>query len=96
MRGHGLNIRQNLDVPTRMDLTFLLFFACFDTLASTAGQDATDAFFGLHRHEVLLKPNYARLQIGMIKGEQEQITAPQPGQISRVPYAEAPWLTPGK
>lgn len=63
---------------------------------STAGQDATDVFFGLHRHEVLLKPNYARLQIGTIKGEQEQITAPRPGEISRVPYGEAPWLTPGE
>ncbi|KAJ7066020.1 acyl-CoA dehydrogenase/oxidase [Mycena amicta] len=31
--------------------------------AQTAGQDATEAFFGLHRHEVLLQPQYARLQI---------------------------------
>lgn len=60
-----------------------------------AGQDATDAFFGLHRHEILLKPNYARLQIGTIKGEKEEITAPKPGDLSLVPYAEAPWLTKG-
>ncbi|KAF8340591.1 acyl-CoA dehydrogenase/oxidase [Cantharellus anzutake] len=63
--------------------------------SDVAGQDATDVFFGLHRHEVLLKPQYARLQIGTIKGEEEQIKAPRPGQLSRMPYGEAPWLTPG-
>ncbi|KAF8318489.1 acyl-CoA dehydrogenase NM domain-like protein [Clavulina sp. PMI_390] len=60
-----------------------------------AGQDATESFFGLHRHEILLKPNYARLQIGTIKGEKEEIVAPKPGDLSLVPYAEAPWLTKG-
>lgn len=60
-----------------------------------AGQDATKVFFGLHRHEVLVKPAYARLQIGTIKGESESILAPQPGDISKVPYAEPTWLTPG-
>lgn len=60
-----------------------------------AGQDATDAFFGLHRHEVLLKPNYSRLKIGTIEGEAEQIKPLQPGELSRVPYAEPAWLTEG-
>ncbi|TDL25491.1 acyl-CoA dehydrogenase NM domain-like protein [Rickenella mellea] len=59
-----------------------------------AGQDATEAFFGLHRHEVLLKPQYARLQIGSITGETAEITAPKPGELSKVPYAEPTWLTP--
>jgi cytochrome b involved in lipid metabolism len=60
-----------------------------------AGQDATKVFFGLHRHEVLVKPAYARLQIGTIKDETETILAPQPGDLSKVPYAEPTWLTPG-
>lgn len=52
-------------------------------------------FFGLHRHEVLLKPQYARLQIGKVQGQEETIKAPQPGELSRVPYAEPTWLTSG-
>lgn len=61
----------------------------------TAGQDATDAFFGLHRHEVLLRPQYKRLQIGVIKDEEEKIKAPVPGSLSKVPYAEPTWLNDG-
>ena len=61
----------------------------------TAGQDATDAFFGLHRHEVLLRPQYARLQVGSIEGEEETIKAPVPGELSTVPYAEPTWLSEG-
>ncbi|KAJ6531712.1 acyl-CoA dehydrogenase [Mycena capillaripes] len=60
-----------------------------------AGQDATDAFFGLHRHEVLLKPQYKRLQIGVIAGEKEQIVPRAIGALSTVPYAEPTWLSPG-
>jgi hypothetical protein len=60
-----------------------------------AGQDATKVFFSLHRHEVLTKPAYARLQIGTIKGEQEMIEALKPGEMSKVPYAEPTWLTEG-
>ncbi|KAE9399127.1 acyl-CoA dehydrogenase NM domain-like protein [Gymnopus androsaceus JB14] len=60
-----------------------------------AGKDATDTFFGLHRHEVLLRPQYARLQIGTIQGEEEMIKAPIPGSLSKVPYAEATWLSDG-
>ncbi|KAJ7903585.1 peroxisomal acyl-CoA-dehydrogenase [Mycena olivaceomarginata] len=60
-----------------------------------AGQDATEAFFALHRQEVLEKPQYKRLQIGVIAGEQSVIKAPVPGQISQVPYAEPTWLVNG-
>ncbi|KAK2462284.1 hypothetical protein APHAL10511_005590 [Amanita phalloides] len=63
--------------------------------SNVAGQDATDVFFGLHRHEVLLRPQYARLQIGKIAGEDEQIKPPVPGELSKVPYAEPTWLSPG-
>lgn len=63
--------------------------------ASVAGKDATDTFFALHRHEVLLRPQYARLQIGTIRGREEQIKPPEPGALSEVPYAEPTWLTSG-
>jgi hypothetical protein len=66
-------------------------FAC----EITAGKDATEAFFGLHRHEVLLKPQYARLQIGKIRGQEEIIKPLAPGELSGVPYAEPTWLTEG-
>ena len=64
-------------------------------LLAAAGQDATDAFYGLHRHEVLLKPQYARLQIGIITGEKSQIVSNVPGELSEVPYAEPTWLSKG-
>ncbi|EPQ54019.1 acyl-CoA dehydrogenase NM domain-like protein [Gloeophyllum trabeum ATCC 11539] len=60
-----------------------------------AGQDATEAFYGLHRHEVLTRPQYARLQIGTIKGEQPVIYDRIPGEVSKVPYAEPTWLSAG-
>ncbi|KAJ7931447.1 acyl-CoA dehydrogenase NM domain-like protein [Mycena leptocephala] len=60
-----------------------------------AGQDATEAFYSLHRSEVLEKPQYQRLQIGVIQGEKSVIIAPTPGQISKVPYAEPSWLVDG-
>lgn len=60
-----------------------------------AGKDTTDTFFGLHRHEVLLRPQYARLQIGVIAGEEEVIKAPVPGALSKVPYGEPTWLSDG-
>ncbi|KAJ6619673.1 acyl-CoA dehydrogenase [Mycena sp. CBHHK59/15] len=60
-----------------------------------AGQDATEAFFGLHRHEVLLKPQYARLQIGVVAGEEPQIFPRAIGALSQVPYAEPTWLNAG-
>jgi len=60
-----------------------------------AGQDATKIFYSLHRHEVLQKPGYARLQIGQLKDESEMIISRVPGEISPVPYAEPTWLTKG-
>jgi hypothetical protein len=60
-----------------------------------AGQDATKVFYSLHRHEVLLKPGYARLQIGTLEGESATIIAIQPGELSSVPYGEPTWLTKG-
>ncbi|KEP48560.1 acyl-CoA dehydrogenase [Rhizoctonia solani 123E] len=60
-----------------------------------AGKDATEAFFSLHRQEVLAKPQYQRLQIGTIQGESKQINALAAGELSQVPYAEPSWLSPG-
>ncbi|EJD42032.1 cytochrome b5 [Auricularia subglabra TFB-10046 SS5] len=53
-----------------------------------AGQDATEAFYGLHRHEVLLKPAYARLQIGTVKREVSLSSSPSS------PTSSARSLTP--
>jgi hypothetical protein len=60
-----------------------------------AGTDATQAFFGLHRQEILFKPQYKRLQIGSIQGEEEAIKSMKPGELSKVPYAEPTWLSNG-
>ncbi|KAF8486055.1 peroxisomal acyl-CoA-dehydrogenase [Russula ochroleuca] len=60
-----------------------------------AGQDATDAFYGLHRHEVLERPQYQRLQIGYIEGETPSLKGRNSSEISRVPYAEPTWLAEG-
>lgn len=60
-----------------------------------AGKDATQIFFGLHRHEVLLRTQYKRLQIGTVVGQKELVKAPTPGELSRVPYGEPTWLTKG-
>jgi len=64
-------------------------------MSSVAGQDATQAFFGLHRHEVLLRPQYARLQIGTIDGQEEVIKPQGVDEVSAVPYAEPTWLSKG-
>lgn len=61
----------------------------------SAGQDATEVFYGLHRHEVILKSQYARLQIGVIDGEESTIIGRVSGQLSTVPYAEPTWLADG-
>ncbi|KAI8356629.1 acyl-CoA dehydrogenase/oxidase [Choanephora cucurbitarum] len=52
-----------------------------------AGKDATDAFYGLHRQEVLVK--YDRYKIGTIENEKPQIDFYQDGDFSKVPYAES-------
>lgn len=57
-----------------------------------AGQDATTVFYGLHRSEILQKPQYARLKIGQIEGQTQQIKAQLAGDLSRVcPYTA--WVT---
>ncbi|KAH7928080.1 acyl-CoA dehydrogenase NM domain-like protein [Leucogyrophana mollusca] len=60
-----------------------------------AGQDATEAFYGLHRHEILKRPQYARLHIGTIDGEKSVIYSREVGELSDVPYAEPTWLSAG-
>ena len=60
-----------------------------------AGQDVTEAFYSLHRHEILQKSQFARLQVGTIKGEQSTINSQPHGSLSLVPYAEPTWLTQG-
>lgn len=60
-----------------------------------AGKDATDVFFSLHRLEVLNRPQYARLQIGTIAGQSEQVKPLSADEVSRVPYAEPTWLNDG-
>lgn len=61
-------------------------------LEQVAGQDATSAFYNLHRQEVLTK--YASLCIGTIEGEKSEVVVPGPGELSPVPYAEPLWLRP--
>ncbi|KAL2405915.1 Acyl-CoA dehydrogenase apdG [Exophiala dermatitidis] len=61
-------------------------------LRQVAGQDATSAFYNLHRQEVLQK--YASLCIGTIEGETPEVIEHRPGDLSRVPYGEPLWLTP--
>jgi hypothetical protein len=52
-------------------------------------------FFSLHRYEILEKPQYARLRLGVIQGQQPQIFPRKAGALSKVPYSEPTWLTEG-
>jgi hypothetical protein len=61
-------------------------------LKQVAGTDATDAFYNLHRQEVLQK--YSNLCIGTIDGEKPKVIEQHPGDLSLVPYGEPTWLTP--
>ncbi|KAH6913048.1 acyl-CoA dehydrogenase [Coprinopsis sp. MPI-PUGE-AT-0042] len=63
--------------------------------AEVAGRDATEAFYSLHRHEIIEKPQYKRLQIGVIGGEKSVIHGQIAGELSKVPYAEPTWLSAG-
>ncbi|CZT20325.1 probable acyl-CoA dehydrogenase family protein [Ramularia collo-cygni] len=60
-------------------------------LKEVAGNDATEAFYSLHRHEILKR--YAGLRIGMVPDETPAIVVPGPGELSSVPYAEPLWLS---
>lgn len=62
-------------------------------LSQIGGTDATTAFYNLHRHEVLQK-FASSLCIGTIRDEAPEVVAPQPGDLSTVPYAEPLWLWP--
>lgn len=59
--------------------------------ARVAGIDSSEAFFGLHRSEILIK--YQRLLVGKISGEEATHVYPTPGALSLVPNAEPAWLT---
>ncbi|KAF5342571.1 hypothetical protein D9611_001563 [Ephemerocybe angulata] len=59
-----------------------------------AGCDATEAFYSLHRHEVLEKTQTKKLQIGTIRGETSKLHGRISGALSLVPYAEPNWLAP--
>ncbi|KAF7795985.1 hypothetical protein EIP86_007154 [Pleurotus ostreatoroseus] len=59
------------------------------------GQDATEAFYSLHRHEVLQRPQYQRLVVGTVEGEESLIVSRVAGELSKVPYAEPGWLSDG-
>lgn len=61
-------------------------------LNQVAGQDATQAFYNLHRHEVLQQ--FSELCIGTIEGETPEVIDSKPGDLSQVPYAEPLWLAP--
>ncbi|KAG8702168.1 hypothetical protein FRC08_003654 [Ceratobasidium sp. 394] len=59
-----------------------------------AGQDATEAFFAVHRAEVLEKPHYARLRIGSLAGKPQTKHVSADDRLSKVPYGEPTWLSP--
>ena len=59
--------------------------------ARVAGIDSSEAFFGLHRSDILIK--YQRLLVGKIEGEGSTYSYPTPGALSLVPNAEPAWLT---
>jgi cytochrome b involved in lipid metabolism len=61
-------------------------------LLEYAGQDVTQVFYGLHRHEVLLKHGpklfVGRLETAEKRSEDNRIRGP--GELSGVPYCEPP------
>ncbi|KAK8197003.1 acyl-CoA dehydrogenase [Phyllosticta capitalensis] len=61
-------------------------------LAQIAGTDATEAFYNLHRHEVLSQ--FGELCVGTVEGETPEVVDVEVGGVSTVPYAEPMWLRP--
>lgn len=62
--------------------------------SSIAGGDSTEAFFALHRSEVLAR--YSRYKIGRLQDpKKEEWKVPVEGELSEVPYAEPPWVLEG-
>lgn len=91
MHPGGASVFFDADIRQSSHTCFLIF----SWSSWTAGQDATEAFYGLHRHEVITKPQYARLQIGVLEGEKSVIHGRVVGELSKVPYAEPTWLSDG-
>ena len=52
--------------------------------AEVSGMDATTVFYGLHRSEVLQRPQYQKLKIGQIEGQSQKIRPQLAGEASRV------------
>ena len=42
-----------------------------------------------------MRPQYARLQIGVIEGQESVLHSRLSGELSKVPYAEPTWLADG-
>ncbi|CUA68442.1 Very long-chain specific acyl-CoA dehydrogenase, mitochondrial [Rhizoctonia solani] len=63
---------------------------------TVAGKDATEAFFSVHRSDVLEKPQFARLKIGTLLGNSRATAneVDKSDRLSKVPYAEPTWLLP--
>ncbi|KAB5596150.1 Long-chain specific acyl-CoA dehydrogenase [Ceratobasidium theobromae] len=62
--------------------------------STVAGQDASEAFFSVHRSDVLEKPQYAKLRIGTLVGRSRKSDVTKLDRISVVPYGEPTWLLP--
>lgn len=61
-------------------------------LKQVAGTDATEAFYNLHKQEVIQK--YSNLCVGTIQGEKSKVIEHNVGDLSLIPYGEPTWLTP--
>ena len=57
-----------------------------------AGKDATEDFYGLHRHEVIQKYS-PKLLIGKIASEKPKVLVQDGGKLSVVPYGESSYFT---
>jgi predicted heme/steroid binding protein len=63
-------------------------------LLEVAGTDATETFFGLHRTEVLQRPQFAKLKIGVLEGSPAALAAEDGTEEvvlaeTSVPYGES-------
>jgi Cytochrome b5-like Heme/Steroid binding domain len=61
-------------------------FSALPIEITKGGQDVTELFYSLHKSEVLLRPQYARLQKGIVKGQEEQFAPLPHGSLSPIPY----------
>jgi cytochrome b involved in lipid metabolism len=58
-------------------------------LLELAGTECTEAFYGLHRAEVLMRPQFAKLRIGSLEGRGEGEADTAASSSADVPYAES-------